>query len=102
IKSEAFTKFLGTLMDRQLRWNEQHAAMVKKGQQWVAQFRRVARMRDGMVAQLVRQLYKAKALPRMLYAADIVLVPISRKNEKKWTNASHTRGIIRKLTSIQR
>ncbi|KAJ3897595.1 hypothetical protein F5879DRAFT_775927, partial [Lentinula edodes] len=102
IKSEPFTKFLGTLMDRQLRWNEQHIAMVRKGQQWVAQFRRVVRMRDGMVAQLVRQLYKAKALPRMLYAADIVLTPASRKSEKKWTQASQTRGIIRKLTSIQR
>ncbi|KAJ3925610.1 MAG: hypothetical protein NXY57DRAFT_906867 [Lentinula lateritia] len=101
IKSEPFTKFLGTLMDRQLCWNEQHAAMVRKGQQWVAQFRWVARIRDEMVAQLVRQLYKAKALPRMLYTANIVLTPASRKSKKKWTQASQTRGIIRKLTSIQ-
>ncbi|KAJ3897957.1 hypothetical protein F5879DRAFT_761188, partial [Lentinula edodes] len=71
IKSEAYAKFLGGLMDRQSRWNEHHSLMVKRGQLWVSQFRRVAQMKDGMVAQLVRQLYKAKALPRMLYAADI-------------------------------
>ncbi|KAJ3777928.1 hypothetical protein FB446DRAFT_608877, partial [Lentinula raphanica] len=95
-------KFLGVLMDQQLRWNEQFAAMIKKGQQWIAQFKRIAGLKTGMTAQLIRQLYKAKALPRILYAADVTLMPASRKREKTWKQASVKRGITRKLTSIQR
>ncbi|KAJ3745531.1 hypothetical protein DFH05DRAFT_1364046, partial [Lentinula detonsa] len=75
IKPEPYAKFLGILMDQQLRWNEQHAVMVKKGQQWISQFKRITGLKTGMTAQLVRQLYKAKALPRILYAADITLMP---------------------------
>ncbi|KAJ3884110.1 hypothetical protein GG344DRAFT_26128, partial [Lentinula edodes] len=54
-----------------LRWKEQRALTVKRGQDWITQFRRLAHVKSGMAAQHIRQLYKAKALPRMLYAADI-------------------------------
>ncbi|KAJ3740761.1 hypothetical protein DFH05DRAFT_1366522, partial [Lentinula detonsa] len=70
-----YAKFLGVPMDQQLRWNEQGAAMIKKGQQWISQFKRITGLKMGMTAQLLRQLYKAKALPRILYAADITLMP---------------------------
>ncbi|KAJ3832989.1 hypothetical protein F5878DRAFT_547345, partial [Lentinula raphanica] len=64
-------RFLGVQMDGALRWKEQQAIMVKRGQEWLTQFRRLARSKDGMAASHIRQLYKAKALPRILYAADV-------------------------------
>ncbi|KAJ3792571.1 hypothetical protein GGU11DRAFT_660801, partial [Lentinula aff. detonsa] len=75
IKPDPYAGFLGILMDQQLRWKEQHSAMIKKGQRWISQFKRITKLRTGLTAQLVRQLYKAKALPRILYAADVTLMP---------------------------
>ncbi|THU98863.1 hypothetical protein K435DRAFT_619091, partial [Dendrothele bispora CBS 962.96] len=60
-------RFLGVLLDEELCWKQQHALMVQRGQAWITQFRRVAKISEGMTAQHVRQLYKAKAVPRMLY-----------------------------------
>ncbi|KAJ3899174.1 hypothetical protein F5879DRAFT_926447 [Lentinula edodes] len=61
----------GSLMDKQLWWKEQQALTVK-------------RVKSGMAAQHIQQLYKAKALPRMLYAVDITLVPHTKKWGKTW------------------
>ncbi|THV00898.1 hypothetical protein K435DRAFT_793735 [Dendrothele bispora CBS 962.96] len=66
-KSENVAHFLGVLVDEELRWKQQHALMVRRGQAWVTQFRRVTKVSDGMAAQHIRQLYKSKAVPRMLY-----------------------------------
>ncbi|KAJ3991630.1 hypothetical protein F5050DRAFT_1581062, partial [Lentinula boryana] len=71
ITTVTHARFLGVQMDGALRWKEQQAIMVKRGQEWLTQFRRLARSKDGMAASHIRQLYKAKALPRILYAADI-------------------------------
>ncbi|KAJ3925428.1 MAG: hypothetical protein NXY57DRAFT_1070359, partial [Lentinula lateritia] len=101
VKSEAYARFLGSLMDKQLRWKEQRALTVKRGQDWITQFRRLARVKSGMAAQHIRQLYKAKALPRMLYAADITLVPHTKKRGKTWKDEKG-QTILRQLVSIQR
>ncbi|KAF5392001.1 hypothetical protein D9757_003364 [Collybiopsis confluens] len=88
-------RFLGVMMDSELRWKEQHALMVKRGQGWLVQFRRLARMKDGMVASHIRQFYKSKAIPRMLYAADVVMAPQVR-------NQARTPAVTRQLATIQR
>ncbi|THU80647.1 hypothetical protein K435DRAFT_689834, partial [Dendrothele bispora CBS 962.96] len=75
IKSETAARFLGVLVDEELRWKQQHALMVKRGQAWVTQFRRVAKISEGMSAQHIRQLFKSKAIPRMLYGACVTLAP---------------------------
>ncbi|KAJ3746914.1 hypothetical protein EV360DRAFT_57298, partial [Lentinula raphanica] len=71
IKPVTHARFLGVQMDGPLRWKEQQAIMVKRGQEWLTQFRRLARSKDGMAASHILQLYKAKALPRILYAVDV-------------------------------
>ncbi|KAJ3792543.1 hypothetical protein GGU11DRAFT_693288, partial [Lentinula aff. detonsa] len=63
IKPDPHARFLGVQMDSALRWREQQAVMVKRGQEWLTQFRRLARSKDGMAASHIRQLYKAKAHP---------------------------------------
>ncbi|KAJ3911593.1 hypothetical protein F5877DRAFT_55130, partial [Lentinula edodes] len=49
----------------------------------------------------IQQLYKAKALPRMLYAADITLWPHTKKQGKTWKDEKG-QAILRQLVSIQR
>jgi hypothetical protein len=48
--------------------------MVAKGQVWVAQIQRIARMTRGASPELIRRLYVAVAIPRIFYAADVCLV----------------------------
>ncbi|THV06999.1 hypothetical protein K435DRAFT_621119, partial [Dendrothele bispora CBS 962.96] len=92
-------RFLGVLVDEELRWKQQHALMVKRGQAWVTQFRRVAKVSEGMSAQHIRQLFKSKAIPRMLYGACVTLAPQTRpRKDGKLVKSS----IVSKLTSIQR
>lgn len=74
VKPENSAQFLG-VMDQELRWKEQHSVMVKKGQGWLTQFRRLARIKDSMAGKHIWQLYKAKAIPCMLYTADVTLTP---------------------------
>ena len=38
IKSQGSVKFLGVIVDNSLRWKEQNAAALAKGQDWVLQF----------------------------------------------------------------
>ncbi|THU77076.1 hypothetical protein K435DRAFT_703197 [Dendrothele bispora CBS 962.96] len=80
VRLDAFARFLGALMDSELRWENQHAEMIQKEQGWVVQFCRLMKVTDGMVLTHMRQLYKAKALSRMLYGANVMLAP--------WTRAS--------------
>ncbi|THU94079.1 hypothetical protein K435DRAFT_669085, partial [Dendrothele bispora CBS 962.96] len=99
IKSEVTARFLGVLVDEELRWKQQHALMVRHGQTWVTQFRRVAKIAEGMTAQHIRQLYKSKAVPRMLYGACVMLATQTRpRKDGKLVKSS----IVSKLTSIQR
>ncbi|THU99557.1 hypothetical protein K435DRAFT_794817 [Dendrothele bispora CBS 962.96] len=99
VKSETAARFLGVLMDEELRWKQQHALMVRRGQAWVTQFRRVAKISEGMMAQFIRQLYKTKAVPRMLYGACVMLAAQScPRKDGKLVKSS----IVSKLTSIQR
>ena len=100
IKPEEHTRFLGVLIDSELRWNQQHAVMVKRGQEWITQFRRIARIKDGMAAKNVAQLWKAKAIPRMLYRADVVLAPAAKTKNRHWTHGKNW-AVTSKLTSIQ-
>lgn len=96
VKSEPHAPFLGALMDKALRWKEQHAVMLKRGQGWITNFRRLSKMKDGMAGKHIRQFYKSKAITQMLYAADVVLVP-QQKN-----NSIAPSAIVKQLTLIQR
>ena len=80
IPSKSSAKFLGVLIDRELRWTEQSMQMVAKGQTWAAQIQRIAKTKTGVPPSLVRRLYIAVAVPRIFYAADICVVAGSRKN----------------------
>ena len=69
--------------------------MVAKGQAWVAQIQRIARVTKGVPPALLRRLYLAVAVPRIFYAADVFLVPGLRGGQAGGT------GLTARLTTIQ-
>jgi hypothetical protein len=87
---------LGVIIDRELRWKEQGDRMVAKGQAWVAQIQRIARMTRGASPELIRRLYVAVAIPQIFYAADVCLVAGPRTG--KFVGAA----IVRRFVTVQR
>jgi hypothetical protein len=68
-------KFLGVLLDDELRFKEHAAYALAKGTKWAGQIKRMSKMSRGMHGQHARALYYAVALPSMLYAADVWCTP---------------------------
>jgi hypothetical protein len=68
-------KFLGIHIDRELRWKEQMAAALGKGQDWLGQCSRIAKLSGGISGQHMHQLYLSVVRPQMLYRADMLLGP---------------------------
>ena len=71
-------KLLGISIDRRLNWKMHIAAVLAKGEKWINQFGRLARMNKGISPSFIRQLYLTIAIPRLLYGADIFLSPQRR------------------------
>ncbi len=68
-------KFLDVYIDAGLRWKEQGAAAIKKGDDWIIQFRRLARISSGISRECMRLNYISIVIPRILYAVDVFLNP---------------------------
>src|SRR5882724_5677847 len=69
--------------------------MLQKGMKWVTQYRRLTRVMKGTSTKYMRQFFISVAIPRMLYAADLFLVP-------GLGIGKGTKGFISKLAKIQR
>ncbi|KAI0315021.1 hypothetical protein OF83DRAFT_1062845, partial [Amylostereum chailletii] len=63
VKPEKCVKYLGILIDQELRWSEQAANAKAKATAWVSQFRRLSRPSTGMPAKILRRMYIAVAIP---------------------------------------
>jgi hypothetical protein len=96
VKSAQTARFLGVIIDHELRWKEQGASMVAKGLAWAAQIQRIARVTRGVPPFLIRWLYLAVVVPRIMYAADICLKSGRRKA------GAGSAVIVARLTAIQR
>jgi ribonuclease HI len=103
IPSKTSIKILGVLIDKELRWKEQRASALKKGQDWVMQFARLSRVSGGVASACMRQLYLAIAIPRMLYAAEIFLTPQQRRRREGGDDSTpYSQSTLRHLISVQR
>ena len=83
------------ILDQELRWKDQVNCAFTKGTKWVTQYQRLARVSGSVSAKYMRRFYLAVAVPRMLYAADVFLIPQTK-------HSAGMRGYIRKLTRVQR
>jgi ribonuclease HI len=93
-------KFLGVLMDQELRWNHQADYALGKATKWTLAFRRLARPSTGIHPRLMRQLYNAVAIPKITYAADVWYTPTYWKEGMSRCQGSV--GVTKRLASLQR
>jgi len=64
-------KFLGIILNDEL-WFQKHAAYaLGKGERWISQIKRLAKVTKGMHGAHARRLYYSVAIPSMLYAVDM-------------------------------
>ncbi|KAG2119715.1 uncharacterized protein F5147DRAFT_767189 [Suillus discolor] len=75
IHPSATHKFLGVILDQELRWKAYIAYAITKGTKYALQLRRLSSTANGMPMKLTRQLYQAVAIPKMLYVADVWFTP---------------------------
>lgn len=101
VETSTACKFLGVIIDSELRFKEQANQAVAKGAQWVGQIRRLSKMAKGAQGAMIRRLYRAVAVPRMLYAADVWCVPYKRAKKGRKPRQDMV-AAIRKMETIQR
>lgn len=96
IEPTTHAKYLGVILDQNLRWKEQAAYAIGKGTTWAAQIRRATRPSWGLTPRAARRLYIGVALPRILYGLETWCSSPQDVGQRGSTAA------IGKLTSIQR
>jgi ribonuclease HI len=100
IDPSPFAKYLGVLVDQELRWKEQETRAAKTAMKWTLATRRLAKVNKGVSPSLMRRLYLSICIPKMLYAADVwMLLPSRSANTGRYTGSVMA---IRKLASAQR
>lgn len=87
-------------MDQELRWKPQVDNAIARGTAYVFQLRRLSSTAKGIPLQLMRQLYQAIAVPKMLYAADLWFSPVYREGTDKLQRGSV--GVAKHISSVQR
>lgn len=95
IQPTTSTKYLGVLLDQELRFKEHANYPLAKGTAWVLHIRRLTQPSVGLPLRYVRQLFIGAVIPKVLYAADVFCA--DRLHHPK-TNS----GFIGKLSRIQR
>ena len=95
IKLMATHKFFGILIDQELSFKEHANCALAKGSKYLTQYQRLAKSTKGITAKHMQKYYLTVAVPKMLYATDIFLVPATKRSKG-------TKGHINKLARIQR
>jgi hypothetical protein len=93
-------KLLGFHINQELHWREQGAAAVGKGQGWLVQLGRLARVSKGITMPLICRFYISTALLRILYSVDVFLAPA--RHNLGATLKKDNRAIVGKIATIQR
>jgi ribonuclease HI len=93
-------KFLGVLLDDELRFQKHAAYAIGKGERWISQVRRLSKVARGMHGTFARKLYYSVAIPSMLYAADVWCPQTQNTSGSRKKNGM--KAAIRKMETIQR
>ncbi|KAJ6630418.1 hypothetical protein B0H10DRAFT_1774916 [Mycena sp. CBHHK59/15] len=76
IQPSESAKYLGHIMDLQLRWKEQVQQAVAKGTKAIMAVNRLTRPTFGLPHQFVRQLYRSVIIPKMEYGLCVWYSPV--------------------------
>jgi len=88
-------KFLGVMVDQELHWKDHVNFAICKGTNWVTQYCRLAKPSKDTSAKFMRHFYNLIAVPKMLYSADLFLIPETGRSKGM-------KGFITRLAKIQR
>ncbi|PPQ80685.1 hypothetical protein CVT24_011068 [Panaeolus cyanescens] len=88
-------KYLGVLVDPELRWKQQTARASEKAAKWILLFKRLTNSQKGMNNKLMRHLYRAVGIPKLTYALDVWYEPPDKPE-----GARNTKGSVRALRQI--
>jgi Reverse transcriptase (RNA-dependent DNA polymerase) len=95
VKPTPTHKFLGLIMDQELRFKEHVNYALKKGEAYISQYRRLTRPTKDVTAKHMRTYYLTVAVPKLLYTADVFLTPATGRSKG-------TKGSVNKPARIQR
>lgn len=93
-------KYLGVLVDPELRWTAQGNRVIEKAKNWVNMFKRMATSGDGINSHVMRHLYRSVGIPQITYAADVWYTPPKVKPGGK--RACGSQQVLKRLQSVQR
>jgi len=88
-------KFLGIMIDQELQWSKHVNYAIHKGMNWVTQYHRLSKPFKPMSAKFMRHFYTLVTIPKILYTADLFLIPETDRSKGM-------KGSIAKLAMIQR
>ncbi|PPR05017.1 hypothetical protein CVT24_010210 [Panaeolus cyanescens] len=88
-------KYLGILVDPELRWKQQTARASEKAAKWILLFKRLTNSQKGMNSKLMRHLYRAVGIPKLTYALDVWYEPPNKPD-----GARNAKGSVRALRQI--
>jgi len=92
-------KFLGVILDDELRFNQQADHALAKGTSWEMRTRGIAKMASGMKGKFIKRLFTGVGLTKMLYAADVWCAPIPNKRPSR---GKKPKAHVQKMERIQR
>jgi hypothetical protein len=99
IDPSPFTKYLGVLVDQELRGKEQAAQTSKRAMKWVLATQRLVKTNKGVAPSLMHHLYILICVPKMLYAADVWMALPCRSDTGHYPGPT---AAMSKLASAQR
>src|SRR5271168_2650149 len=98
VKTSSSHKFLGVILDDELRFKHHADYALAKCTEWEARIRSIAKMAKGAKGKFIRRLYYTVGLAKMLYTADVWCTsPLDRPRA-----ASRSSTHITKMEHVQR
>lgn len=71
VKTTGKYKYLGVILEPNLRWTLHHQKVIARATWWINQVLRLSKVSGGLSPRHMRQLYNTVAIPAFTYAADI-------------------------------
>jgi hypothetical protein len=101
IEASKSCKFLGVFIDEELLFKIHVAYAITKGTKYVLACKRLTKVSRRVKTRMIKKLYKAVAIPKMLYTIEVwgttMLYPGTSKREIGW----NVRGFAKKIETIQ-
>lgn len=92
-------KFLGVILDQELRWKAHINYAIAKGTRYILQLCHLSSTSMGLPMCLIRQLYQVVAILKMLYVADVWFSPAFKEGSDNTQRGSI--GIAKRISTVQ-